>query len=55
MPETAADVMLVKGDVYRDQQNFPAAQSDYSSIRSNTRYATTSAYETAQVRMIELQ
>lgn len=52
--ETAADVLLLKGDIYRDQQNFPAAQSDYSSIRSNKRYATSSAYETAQVRLIQL-
>lgn len=52
--EDAAKVALIKGDVYRDMQNYQAARIEYEGIKSNQRYRKTPAGEESVFRLIEL-
>lgn len=52
--ENAASVMLVKGDVYRDMNNNPAAKMEYQGLVSNKRYLNTPAGRLAKYRLIEI-
>lgn len=54
MPETAAKILLTRGDIYRDMQNYPAARLEYEGLHNNDRYRTTQAGIKATYRLVEL-
>ncbi len=50
----AAKLGLYKGDVYRDQKNYPAAKIEYESLTNTKRYSVTEAGRAAKFRLVEL-
>lgn len=52
--ELAAQVMLTRGDTYRDSQNMEAARLEYQSLHEAPALGKTKAGQQAQSRMIEL-
>ena len=53
-PDIAASVLLIKGDVYRDMENYQAARLEYEGLRSNQLYSKTPAGSKGLYRLIEL-
>ncbi|HUU60728.1 MAG TPA: tetratricopeptide repeat protein, partial [Phycisphaerae bacterium] len=53
-PALAARFLLIKGDIYRDMENFQAAKIEYQSLRANNRYHKTAAGSRALYRLIDL-
>jgi TolA-binding protein len=53
-PAATAQLMLVKGDVLRDQQNFAAAKLEYESIDRNSDLRKTPAGQTARFRIVDV-
>lgn len=53
-PEVAARLMLAKGDIYRDMQNYQAARTEYEALRSNRLYQDTAAGSRARYSLISL-
>ena len=53
-PENAASVILTKGDVYRDQENFAAARMEYQALDRNKAYAGTELGKKAKFRIIDI-
>ena len=53
-PEVAATVSLIKGDIYRDRENFQAARIEYESLAANRRYRQTAAGAVAKFHLIAL-
>ncbi len=54
LPEQAAQLMLVKGDTYRDQQNFASAKLEYESIDRNPDLRKTAAGQMARFRIVDV-
>jgi TolA-binding protein len=52
--DIAARVLLTRGDIYRDMENYRAAIVEYQSLRSNTRYNDTEPGNKALYRLIDL-
>jgi len=52
--ETAAQVLLIKGDIYRDMQNYRAAKVEYQALRANKRYRGTRGSAESLYRLVEL-
>ena len=42
-PDVAARVLLAKGDIYRDMENYQAARIEYEGLKNNNRYNKTDA------------
>jgi TolA-binding protein len=53
-PAATAQLILVKGDTLRDQQNFAAAKLEYESIDRNTELRKTPAGQTARFRIVDV-
>ena len=53
-PEVAGQVLLTKGDTYRDMENYQAARIEYEGLRNNDRYRQTAAGIKATYRLVEL-
>ncbi len=53
-PEVSARILLARGDIYRDLQNYPAARLEYEGLRNNDRYRGTEAGIKATYRLVEL-
>lgn len=52
--EVAARVLLLKGDIYRDMQNYRAARVEYQSLRANDRYRNTAGGRDALYHLVDL-
>jgi TolA-binding protein len=52
--ENVADIILVKGDTYRDMGNNAAAKIEYQGLVANRRYADTPAGQAAKYRLIDI-
>jgi TolA-binding protein len=52
--EVYAAMSIVKGDIYRDNQNFDAARIEYQALADNSTYNVTRAGRQAQFRLIDL-
>ena len=52
--EVYAAMSIVKGDIYRDNQNFDAARIEYQALADNSDYNVTTAGKKAQFRLIDL-
>lgn len=53
-PESAANLAILKGDIYRDMKNYPAAKIEYEGLNSNPRYNKTDAGRMAKFRLVSL-
>jgi len=53
-PEMAANISLIKGDIFREQNNFQAARMEYQGLKNNKRYKKTTSGSLAKYRLIEL-
>lgn len=53
-PEYAARLALIKGDIYRDQKNYPIARLEYESLKNSPRCGKTEAGRMAKFRLVEL-
>ncbi len=53
-PETAAQLLVIRGDIYRDMENYQAARLEYEGLRQNNRYQATQAGLVATYRLIGL-
>ncbi len=53
-PELAAAVMMVRGDVFRDQQNYAAARLEYAGVDRHDRYRQTEAGRAARFRLLDI-
>ncbi|MCX7936026.1 MAG: hypothetical protein N3A66_12300, partial [Planctomycetota bacterium] len=53
-PEIAARVILTKGDIYANLENYPAARIEYEGLKNNSRYKKTEAGAKAKYRLIQL-
>ncbi len=53
-PEYAARLALIKGDIYRDQKNYPIARLEYESLRNSPRCGKTPSGRMAKFRLVEL-
>jgi len=53
-PEIAAKLLLTRGDIYRDVENYQAARIEYESLRNNSRYNKTEAGSNAVYRLVTL-
>jgi len=52
--DVAATVLLIKGDIYRDMQNYQAARAEYDALKNNRRYRNTPSGKQARLRQIDL-
>ena len=53
-PEIAAEVLLTRGDIYRDKKNFDVARIEYRALKDNTRYRRTAAGARATYHLVSL-
>ncbi len=53
-PEYAAQLALIKGDIYRDEKNYPIARLEYESLNNSKRCNQTPAGRMAKFRLVEL-
>jgi hypothetical protein len=53
-PEIAAEVLLTRGDIYRDRKNFDVARIEYKALKDNTRYRKTAAGIRATYHLVNL-
>jgi TolA-binding protein len=53
-PDSTARLMLVKGDTFRDQQNYASAKLEYESIDRNADLRKTPAGQTARFRIVDV-
>jgi len=53
-PEIAAEVLLTRGDIYRDKKNFDVARIEYQALKDNTRYRRTPAGVRATYHLVNL-
>jgi TolA-binding protein len=53
-PAQQAAVMLVRGDVFRDQENFSAARLEYQSLEKNKAFANTDAGRRSRFRLVDI-
>ncbi|NQZ69625.1 MAG: tetratricopeptide repeat protein, partial [Lentisphaeria bacterium] len=53
-PENAGRVSLIKGDIYKDMENFQAARLEYQSLLNNRRYKKTAAGKETMFHLIDL-
>ncbi len=53
-PELAAAVLMVRGDVFRDQQNFAAARLEYEGVNRHPAYRETAAGRQARFRLLTI-
>jgi tetratricopeptide (TPR) repeat protein len=51
-PETTAAISLLKGDIYRDQENYQASRIEYESLMNNKGLSKTKAGAHAKFRLI---
>lgn len=52
--DVAAQVLLTKGDIFRDMGNGPAARVEYEGLKNNPRYRDTPAGSKARYRLLDL-
>jgi TolA-binding protein len=52
--EVYSAMSVIKGDIYRDNQNFDAARIEYQALADNSTYNVTNAGKKAQFRLINL-
>ncbi|MDP6543375.1 MAG: tetratricopeptide repeat protein [Phycisphaerae bacterium] len=52
--EIAAEVLLTRGDIYRDKKNFDVARIEYRALKDNTRYRRTAAGSRATYHLVNL-
>ena len=52
--EIAAEVLLTRGDIYRDKKNFDVARIEYRALKDNTRYRRTAAGGRATYHLVSL-
>ncbi len=52
--EIAARVLLAKGDLYRDKQNYQVARIEYQALRDNPQYRKTAAGVKARYHLVDL-
>ena len=52
--EIAAEVLLIRGDIYRDKKNFDVARIEYRALKDNTRYRQTDAGRRATYHLVSL-
>ncbi|MFT5128739.1 MAG: TolA-binding protein [Rhodothermales bacterium] len=52
--EVYSAMSIVKGDIYRDNQNFDAARIEYQALADNSTYNVTKGGKKAQFRLIDL-
>lgn len=50
----AAKLGIIKGDIFRDNKDYPAAKIEYESLKNNQRYAKTLSGGLAKFRLVEL-
>lgn len=53
-PEHAASIMLTKGDVFRDQENYAAARMEYQGLDRNKSYRDTEPGRRARFRLVDI-
>ncbi len=53
-PDNAARILLAKGDIYRDMENYQAARIEYEGLKNNNRYNKTEAGGKAVYRLVDL-
>jgi TolA-binding protein len=53
-PEIAAGLLLTRGDVFRDQENYSASRLEYLSIDRNKNYRSTPAGQSARFRIVNI-
>jgi TolA-binding protein len=53
-PDVAARILLAKGDIYRDLENYQAARIEYEGLKNNNRYNKIDADSRAVYRMVDL-
>ncbi len=52
--DNAARILLAKGDIYRDMENYQAARIEYEGLKGNNRYNKTDAGGKAVYRLVDL-
>jgi TolA-binding protein len=52
--DVAAEVLLTRGDIYRDKKNFDVARIEYRALKDNTRYRQTPAGSRATYHLVNL-
>ncbi len=53
-PEQVAGIMLTKGDVFRDQENYAAARMEYQGLDRNKTYRDTESGKRARFRLVDI-
>jgi len=53
-PEIAAQILLTRGDIYRDRKSFDVARIEYRALKDNTRYRKTAAGVRATYHLVNL-